>query len=78
VSRRAAPLIFYLARECRDPRLDPTARAVLGALGIDVLSLVEAALDAVTPDDRDEEATRDLARARERLRAAQGSVVAGA
>jgi hypothetical protein len=69
--RRMMPALYYCAREGADLRIDATTRAVLASLATDLLMLTDAALDAMTPDDRDEAVVRDLERARQRLRTAR-------
>ena len=71
LARRMLAPIYYASREANDQRLDPTTRAVLGSLAVDLLTLTDAALDAMTPEDRDEAVVRDLDRAHRRLRVAR-------
>lgn len=67
IARRALPLLAYCGREGGDERLDGQTRALLRALGQDVLGNVMATIDAIAPDDVHHAVRRDLARARRRL-----------
>jgi hypothetical protein len=71
VVRRATPLVYYLARQGQDERRDATTRALLMALGEDVVARVDEVIAALCPEDAGDIVARDLDCARRRLRTAR-------
>jgi len=67
LSRRALPLVAYVAREAADERIDEDTRALLVTLGEDLVERIGEVVDVLGGDEADSNARRDVARARDRI-----------
>ncbi len=73
--RRALPLVAYCSHARGHGDVGQVERALLVALGADVLRRVEETISALVSDaDRDAAVVRDLERCRRRLRAAASNL----